>query len=351
MNVLVTGATGLLGANIVRELESRGDAVRALVRPSSDLRGLEGTRVAKVPGHILDRESLRGAVKGCDAVIHAAAHTGQWPTDYRHYEQVNVTGTELVMDACRIAGIRRIIYVSTANAFGYGSKEHPGTELSEFNGFRSGSGYIISKYLAQQNVLTQVEKHGLPVVIVNPTFMIGPYDTRPSSGKIILMGLNKRWQFFPGGGKNFIHVRDAATAICNALDRGTPGACYLLAGENLTYREFFAKLNRVTGDRPVKIGFPACLLNTAGVVGTWMEKMTGKPAPLNLVNSRLLGTGYYYSGRKAVKELGMPQTPVEEAILEALGWFRSRWSGVLADQRPEITRKVRGKDPAVTLSR
>jgi len=326
MNVMVTGATGLLGANVVRELESRGHEVRVLVRPSSDLRALEGTHAERLPGHILDRGSLNRAMNGCQAVVHAAAQTGQWPSGYEHYEQVNVHGTRSVMEACRRNGIRRIVHVSTANAFGPGTREHPATELSEFRGFRTGSGYMISKYVAQQNLLMDVEKNRLPVVIVNPTFMIGAFDVKPSSGRIILMGLRKHWQFYPPGGKNFVHVRDAATAICNALERGNTGECYLLAGENLTYREFFGKLNRIAGNRPAQWEIPGSVLQAAGMIGSLVEKTTGRPAPLNLVNSRLLSTGFYYSGKKAVRELGMPQTPVDTAISDTLEWFRG-WGG------------------------
>jgi dihydroflavonol-4-reductase len=322
MKILVTGANGLLGANVVRELESRGKEVRVLVRPSAGLTALAGTGAEAVHGDILDRQSLARAMKGCDTVIHAAANTSQWPVRYSFYEPVNVRGTQNVMEVSRESGISRIVYVSTANTFGPGTKEHPGTELSEFSGFRVGSGYMISKYVAQQNVLMEVEKHQTPVVIVNPAFMIGPYDAKPSSGKIILMGLNKKMQVYPTGGKNFIHVRDAAVGVCNAMDRGRTGGCYLLANENLTYGEFYEKLNRIARQHPVKVKLPSAAILAAGWFGTFMEKAVKKAAPLNHVNAKLLTIGNYYSGNKAVRELGLPLTPVETAIEEALSWFR-----------------------------
>jgi dihydroflavonol-4-reductase len=293
-----------------------------LVRPTAALSALLGTDAEVVPGDILDRQSLDRAMKGCDSVVHSAANTSQWPVHYSHYEPVNVRGTQNVIDACREHGISRVVYVSTANVFGPGTKEHPATELSEFSGFRYGSGYMISKYLAQQNVLMEVDKYKTPVVIVNPAFMIGPYDTKPSSGKIILMGLNKKMQVYPNGGKNFIHVRDAATGVCNALDRGRVGGCYLLANENLTYREFFEKLNQVAGQHPLKVRIPSAVLQTVGWIGTIIEAAGKKAAPLNHVNAKLLTIGNYYSGKKAVQELSLPQTPVENAITEAIEWFR-----------------------------
>jgi dihydroflavonol-4-reductase len=322
MKILVTGANGLLGANVVRELESRGKEVRVLVRPTAGLNALLGTDAEVVYGDILDRQSLDRAMKGCDSVVHSAANTSQWPVNYSFYEPVNVRGTQNVIEICRENAISRVVYVSTANTFGPGTKEHPGTELSEFSGFRYGSGYMISKYVAQQNVLMEVEKHKTPVVVVNPTFMIGPHDAKPSSGKIILMGMNKKIQFYPDGGKNFIHVRDAAAGVCNALERGHAGACYLLANENLTYGEFYEKLNNATGQQPIKIRIPSSVLLTAGWIGTLTEKTGRKAAPLNHVNAKLLTIGNYYSGKKAVQELGLPQTSIETAITDAIDWFR-----------------------------
>lgn len=323
MRVLVTGANGLLGANIVRELVKRGNQVRILARENSDLSGIDGVQVERFNGDILDPAAIDKAMEGCDHVIHAAANTSQWPAGYSHYEPVNVHGTRHVIDAVKRYGVSRLVFVGSANAFGNGTRNNPGTELSEFNGFRIGSGYMISKFVAQQFVLSEVERSGLPAVVVNPTFMIGPYDSKPSSGKIILMGMGKRIQALPPGGKNFIHVRDAAIGTCNALTMGRTGECYLLANQNMTYREFFAMLNSITGESPASIGLPGWLLKGIGAGGSIAEKAMRKPAPLSLVNARLLCLDNYYSGQKAVEALALPQTPVETAIREAIGWFRA----------------------------
>ncbi|MFH1936854.1 MAG: NAD-dependent epimerase/dehydratase family protein, partial [Bacteroidota bacterium] len=262
MKVIVTGANGLLGANVVRELVNRGYDVRIFARETSDLSGLQGVEFERINGDILDPEAVDRAVKGCDYVIHSAANTSQWPTTYDHYEPVNVTGTKHVIEAVKKHAVKRFVCVSSANAFGNGTREKPGTELFEFNGFRIGSGYMISKFVAQQTVLAEVEQNNLPAVVVNPTFMIGPYDNKPSSGQIIVMGMGKRIQPTPPGGKNFIHVRDAAVATCNALTMGRTGECYLLANENLSYREFFALLNKVIGETPSYLGLPGGVLKT-----------------------------------------------------------------------------------------
>ncbi|MBL7138791.1 MAG: NAD-dependent epimerase/dehydratase family protein [Bacteroidales bacterium] len=330
MKVIVTGANGLLGANIVRELVNRDYDVRIFARETSDLSGLKGVEFERINGDILDPEAIDRAVKGCDYVIHSAANTSQWPTTYDHYEPVNVTGTKHMIEAVKKHAVKRFVFVSSANAFGNGTREKPGTELFEFNGFHIGSGYMISKFVAQQVVLEEVEKNRLPAVVVNPTFMIGPYDSKPSSGQIIVMGMGKKVQVSPPGGKNFVHVRDAAVATCNALIMGRIGECYLLANENLSYREFFALLNKVTGETPSYLGLPGAVLKTIGAFGTLFEKLFRKPAPLSLVNARLLCLDNYYSGKKAVEALQLPQTPIEEAIREAIAWFREHKPGLIS---------------------
>ena len=330
MKVLVTGANGLLGANIVRELIKRGYDVRIFARKTSDLSGLKEVKFERVDGDILDPESIDKAVAGCDYVIHSAANTSQWPTNFSHYEPVNVTGTKHVIDAVKKHAVKRFVFVSSANAFGNGTKERPGMELNEFSGFRIGSGYMISKFVAQQMVLDEVGRNQLPAIVVNPTFMLGPYDSKPSSGQIIVMGMGKKIQVSPPGGKNFIHVNDAAVGTCNALTMGRTGECYLLANENLSYKEFFALLNKVTGEKPKSLSLPGILLKTIGRGGALVEKITNKAAGLNLVNARLLCLDNYYTGKKAVKALELPQTSIETAIREAIVWFRENKPGLIS---------------------
>lgn len=313
----------MLGCNVAHELVRRGHALRLLVRPGSSLKGVEGLPFEVHYGCLEEEASLSGAVNGCDGVIHAASCTAQWPTAFRHFEAANVNGAIQLARAAKAAGIRRFVYVSTANTFGHGTMEQPGTELSEFRLFHYHSGYVNSKYLAQQYVLEQVEQHGLPAVVVNPTFMLGPLDLKPSSGRLLLQGLKARVQWIPPGGKNFIHVRDAAIGVCQALERGLPGECYLLAGENLSYRSFYNLLNEVAGRKPLQLPVPGILARGVGVLGSLFGKLTGRPAWINHVTGRMACLGNYYSGRKAVEELGLPQTPVREAVNDAIDWFRA----------------------------
>ena len=179
----------------------------------------------------------------------------------------------------------------------------------------------MSKFIAQQHVLREIEKSNLPVVIVNPAFMLGPYDSKPSSGKIIMMGMNKKILFCPPGGKSFVDVRDAAVAVCNAINLGKDGECYLLANHNMTYWEFFETLAITRKQAQTKIKLPKFLILTIGLAGSLYEKLTRKPASLNFTNARLLCLPLHYSGDKARRDLQMPQTPLHQTLTDALLWF------------------------------
>jgi dihydroflavonol-4-reductase len=172
-------------------------------------------------------------------------------------------------------------------------------------------------------VLSQVNDRRLNAVIVNPTFMVGPYDSKPSSGKIILLGLKQGIQWYPPGGKNFVHVGDVAKGIYSALVCGKQGHCYLLAGENLSYKEFFDQLNMHIGRKPIQILIPKPGLYLAGVFGgIWNLTNTHHHVALNLTNAKLLCLGNYYTGRKAQQAFNLTTTPIGDAIKDALEWFK-----------------------------
>lgn len=320
MKVLVTGANGLLASNLVRELLDSGYEVRAMVRENSNLLSLKKVDVELFKGEITNQQDVRKAFAGCEVVVHAAANTNQWPTHYEAYRKTNVDATQSILDEAVRRNVERFIFVSSANAFDPGSKEMPGTEDSPFS--QAGkSGYMTSKYQAQKLVLNEYHRSGLPALIVNPTFMLGKYDGKPSSGQIILMALQKSLMAYPSGGKNFVHVADVARGIVNAISLGKSGECYLMANENLSYREFFEKLRMVNGQAQSLVRMPRSFIHLAGVLGSLYENLSGKPAKLNSVNARLLCTDNYYTPAKAIRELNMPQTPVTRAIEDALEWF------------------------------
>jgi dihydroflavonol-4-reductase len=226
------------------------------------------------------------------------------------------------VEACVYHGVKNLIHISTANTIGPGSRDKPADELYSFGLTNISSGYVSSKYIAQQYELEQVERRGLPAVVINPTFMLGAYDAGPSSGKLILHGMNKRFFFYPPGGKNFVAVSDVAAGIANAIEQGRVGACYLMAGENLSYREFFQTLRKVSGQRPVMLRIPKFLLKMFGILGSALMVISKRPLRLNYSSAYMLCIYNYYSGRKSERELDLTYMPAEKAIEEALHWFR-----------------------------
>jgi dihydroflavonol-4-reductase len=320
MKALVTGANGFLASNVVRELNRRGHEVRAMVRPTADLRSLSENDYELFYGSITNIIDAEEATKGCDVVIHIAAETSQRYTNLESYMRVNVRGTFNMLEASHKNSVKRFIFVSTANTFGYGTMTNPGNESMPPKYPFTSSGYAMSKFKAQELVLEYSQSGKLDTVVVNPTFMIGPCDCKPSSGKIITMIFNRKFILVPPGGKNFIHVYDVATGICNAIEKGKTGSCYLLANENLSYDQFYTKLANVAGKSFRMISLSPVYLNVIAAILKYAAK-AGFKTDLNPVNARILCVGNYYSSDKAVGELKLPQTSVDIAIADALKWF------------------------------
>jgi dihydroflavonol-4-reductase len=317
--VLVTGANGFLAANIVRELLSQDYQVRGMMRKNADMRSLEGVSVESFYGNITNEADVDEAVAGCEVVIHVAADTSQRYDTAGPLRKVNVEATRLFVEASKRHHVRRFIFISTGNTIDFGTKEDPGHEGNPLGKLFERSGYAISKLEAEKLILDEVERNGFNAVIMNPTFMIGPYDAKPSSGRIFTMMYPNRVVFIPKGGKNFTPVKDAAAAICNAIDHGKAGERYLIAGKNLTYPEFLEIVKQ--GKKYLQIIIPSWVLITVGAYGSLLRKL-GVPFELSLNNARILCADDFYTGAKAIKELNMPQTPIPVAVNEAIGWFK-----------------------------
>lgn len=323
MKIFLTGTSGLLGSNTAKELLKRGHEVRGLFHNSSeaDLLG-EHPNFEKFHGDITDPERMIEGVAGCDAVVHAAADTSQWPDRSPNYISTNVKGTLNVVEAAKKAKVKRGIFVSTANSLGFGTKEHPGDETSPPKFKQYGIGYMETKYQAQQIVLNEVKEHGYPFIVVNPTFMIGPHDFKPSSGKMVIAVAKGKVPGYPVGGKNYVYVGDAATAIANALTMGCPGECYILGNENLSYKEMFTKIAKVVGTKPPRLAIPPFATKAFGMMGTVAGNLFGITPNVSYKMAVVSCDGHYFSAKKAVEELNMPQTPIETAIKECYEWFK-----------------------------
>lgn len=324
MKVVVTGITGLLGGHVAQVLIERGYQVRGLYRtmPRKAERLPWYRDVEWWPGDLSSEEALLQAADSCGAIVHAAARTDQHPSDLAHYLEPNVHASERLARVARERGIR-LVLVSTANVFAPGSMHQPGTEQSPFGWAGIGSGYSESKHMAQNLILDATQK-GLDAVVVNPTFMIGGYDLKPSSGAMILHVLNRRVVVYPqSGGKNFVYVKDAAVGVVNALERGQTGQAYLLAGHNRTYADFMQQVARQAGLRRTFVAMPAPLLRWAGRQVSRLDRYVPTSIALNRPSAILLTADNYYQAGKAIAQLQLPQTSLEVAIQEAIEWFRS----------------------------
>lgn len=325
--ILLTGANGFLGSHVARELLNRRYAVRAFVRPGSNRKALLANATNDLPiefaeGDIRDVAQVRRAAKGCAAVIHAAAYTSVSPARHPDHWAINQTGTENVIAAVRAENLRRLVYVGTANVFGFGPKEQPGHEKTPYAGARYGLDYMDSKVAATQAVLDAVRQYDLPAVLVHPAFLLGPLDVKPSSGAMLLAVAKGQLPGYPVGGKNVIDVRDAAVGTVNALTMGRVGHSYILGHENLAYRELFQLMAEVTGVRPPRFALSPTLARWYGQVSDWMARRTGTPARVNTAMALVGNDGHYFTSQKAIDELKLPQTPIRQAVEEAYAWFR-----------------------------
>lgn len=320
IKVLVTGANGLLANNTINALIDNGYFVRALVRNKNNFKLYNPNNVEVIEGDITQYSSVENAVKGCDFVVHAAAETNQGLKNYNDYAKINVEGTKTIFNAAINNGVKKIIHVSTCNVFGYGTIEKPGNEETNTSELFSSSLYVKSKIDAQKEALSFSEK--IDVVIVNPTFMIGAFDQKPGSGRIVLMGYNKKIIFYPPGGKNFVDVKDVADGIVKAILKGKNKETFILSGENLSYKDFFNKLAKYSDTNPLLIKIPSIVLISVGIIGTFF-KTIGFANEATLINMRILCIKNYYSNQNARHALSINFNGIDNAIQDAIKWFKS----------------------------
>lgn len=338
MRVLVTGADGFLGSNLVRELIARRHRVRAMIQTGRDHSTIADQPVDIAVADLLDAESVFQAVSGCDAVIHTAASTSIWPRRSQFVRRINVDGTRAVLEAARRARVKRLIHVGTANSFAPGSKERPGDETGPYTGGRYGLDYIDSKYTAHCLVMEAAARGEVPAIEVNPTFMFGPYDRGPGSGKIILRVCRDEVPGASRGGKNCVAVKDVAVAMANALEMGRIGESYILGNANLTYQELFNTIAGEVGAAVPQREFPDWIVTLTGVamsIGGLVRRIEPR---VSRAMARISCSSFFYTGAKAVRELQMPQSPVAEGIREAYEWFLH--NGYIYDQSGRLHRHL-----------
>jgi len=321
MKVLVTGPDGVLGSNLIRELLKQDYLIRALIEEGKQPKTIESLPIEYVSGNLLDPWRLIKVMKGIDIVIHCGALTHVFPARSNLVNEVNIKGTINIVEACKLQNIKRLIYVGTANSFSAGSKGRPGNELNHFSAGKYGLDYIDSKFKAQQIVLKAFENDGLDAVIVNPTFMIGPFDAKPSSGAMILNLCKNKVPGYTGGGKNFVAVKDVAIGVVNAITKGKSGECYILGNENLTFRQFFDKIAKTVHVNSPKVKLPFKVVVWYGWFNSKLATLLKYQPALTYELAVMSNEEHYYSPEKARRILGLPSTPIELAIKECYDWF------------------------------
>ena len=322
MTVLVTGATGFIGSNIVRELIKEGINVRVTLRKNSDTRNIDDLNVEKIYCDIRDKDSVKKALKGCDTLYHTAAYFAHWSPNKKLFYDINVEGTKVILEEALSQGLEKVVYTSTSNTIGSHGAGNYVNEEAEFNGWDAGDHYAISKYLAEGEAMKICEK-GLPLVIVNPTLVIGVRDRKPTpSGALIVDIANENMPGYIEGAINVIDVEDVARGHIQAAQKGRIGERYLFGNENLFVGEFFELIAEIAGIKPPKRKIPYRVALLLGYLFQIGAHITKKPPLVSVSQVRLGKMGEHFDCSKAINELGLKQTPIKKTIEKAITWFR-----------------------------
>jgi dihydroflavonol-4-reductase len=319
MRILITGATGFLGNNLARTLLDQQHKVSVTLRHSSNRKSLDGLDVDRIEADLNVPANVSMALKDVDVVVHAAAMIQIGWTKLEESRKVNVEATSLIAQAARRKNIR-MIYVSSVDALGAASESNPGDE-SLLNPPKPPCSYVISKREAESAFILEVS-NGLDGVIVNPGFMVGPNDWKPSSGEMMLAIAKQFVPFAPAGGCSVADVRDVADGIVSAIEHGQTGQRYILGGHNLSYLELWQMMAKVTESRAPKRKLPNWLAGLAGRLGDMKTKLFKREPQINSAATQMGQMFHYYSSDKSKNELGYQIGSIEDALRDAWDWFK-----------------------------
>jgi dihydroflavonol-4-reductase len=323
MKAFVTGATGFIGASIVRELLKDGCEVRVLARPSSDRRNLEGLDIEIFEGDLSDRSLLARGLTGCETLFHAAADYRLWTRSPAGMYDVNVGGTRNILGAALDAGLEKVVYTSSVGTLGNPGDGTPGNERTPVDFSQMVGDYKKSKFLAERAAESFLAK-GVPLVIVNPSTPVGPLDIKPTpTGKIIVDFLNGKMPAYLDTGLNLIDVESCARGHILAAQKGRIGEKYILGNQNLTLAQIFGMLSEITGLRAPRVKLPYYPILMAAYVNHGISAITGSEPLIPLAGVQMARKFMFFDSSKAVAELGLPQTSVKESLARAVAWFRS----------------------------
>jgi dihydroflavonol-4-reductase len=325
LKAFVTGATGFLGAHVARVLAEQGADLRLLVRPTSDLRNIEGLKADRITGDLRSAPSLEKAVSGCDVVFHVAADYRLWVKDPEQMYRSNVEGTRSLLEAARKNGVRRVVYTSSVATMGFTSNGTVATEESPVSLADMIGHYKRSKFMAEQ-VAMAAGRGGQDVVIVNPSTPVGEMDIKPTpTGRIVVDFLKRKFPAYVDTGLNLVDATECARGHILALEKGRPGERYILGGENLTLKQILDKLAAITGLPSPRVKVPYFMALATGVVDELVTgRLRGKEPRATIDAVRMGRKKMFVSSAKAERELGWSVVPVDGALHRAAAWFRAK---------------------------
>ena len=320
IKAFVTGGTGFIGANLIRLLLKKGYEVRALVRPQSSLENLKPLDIEIIKGDLNDI-NLSEKIRGCNVLFHVAAHYSLYQADKEQLYNSNVLGTRSILQAAKQANIERIIYTSSVAAIGVGNPGEIVNETHQSPVNELVGHYKKSKYWAEHEAKKAIIK-GQDIVIVNPSTPIGPLDIKPTpTGEIILRFLRRQMPAYVDTGLNIIDVRDVAQGHLLALEKGKTGERYILGNKNLSLKALLEELSQLTGLKAPQQTLPLWLPLTVAWVEETLLSPLGKKPSIPMDGVKMSKQPMYYDPSKAINELGLPSSPIKNALQDAINWF------------------------------
>lgn len=324
MPIFLTGATGFLGSHVARVLVGRGADLRLLIRPTSNLKNLEGFKAETVTGDLRDPASLEKAISGCDTVFHVAADYRLWLRDPNEMYRSNVEGTRTILEAARKNGVRSVVYTSSVATIGFTGNGRPADEDSPVSLSEMIGHYKRSKFMAEQIAL-EAGRGGMRVITVNPTTPVGEQDVKPTpTGRIVVDFLKRKFPAYVETGLNLVDVRECARGHVAALEKGKSGERYILGGENLTLKQILDKLGAISGLPSPTVKLPYFVAYLAGAVDeTVSGRILGREPRATVETVRMGKKKMWASSGKAERELGWKIVPADDALRRAVEWFKA----------------------------
>jgi nucleoside-diphosphate-sugar epimerase len=318
VKILVTGGTGFLGSALLPLLARDGHSVRILARGDAQVH--EGVEIVR--GSLHDREAVRRALDGVETVYHLAGRVSFEPTEPTALYDLHVQCTRTLLEDARAAGVGRVVLASSSGTIGISREEHVHTEADEHPiPIVARWPYYLSKIYQEKTALRFHRDTGLPVIVLNPSLLLGPGDARLSSTDVVFKLLERRIPAMPTGGLSFVDVRDAAAAFAAALTRGRPGERYLLGGANMTFADFFGRLSRISGVAPPAVRLPSSL-NVAGAkLLDRFHAWRGSEPPITPAEVEMGEHWFYVTSAKAERELGFTARDPQETLYETVAWL------------------------------